>query len=70
MARIGVQTIATEHDMEYLCDELCRHPRECKKQQELDEICEKCPFAAKMEGDEWYGSSSRREKNGCRIATE
>ena len=42
----------TEQEMEYLCDELCRHPRECKEQQELDEICAKCPFAAKMEGDE------------------
>lgn len=44
--------IVTEQEMEYLCDELCRHPRECKEQQELDEICEKCPFKAKMEGDE------------------
>lgn len=41
----------TEQEMEYLCDELCRHPRECQEQQELDEICAKCPFAAKMEGD-------------------
>ena len=48
----GAQMIVTEQELEYLCDELRRHPRECKEQQELDEICEKCPFRLKMEGDE------------------
>lgn len=41
----------TEQEMEYLCDELCRYPREDIWQEELDEICKKCPFGTKMEGE-------------------
>ena len=37
----------TEQEMEFICDELCRHPRECQDQQELDEICKRCPMAEK-----------------------
>lgn len=39
-------------EMEFICDELCRHPRECQDQQELDEICERCPLAEKQGGAE------------------
>lgn len=30
--------------MQFICDELCRHPRECDTQEQLDEICDKCSF--------------------------
>ena len=30
----------------YVCDELCRHPREITEQEELDEVCEGCPVEA------------------------
>lgn len=60
--------IITEQEMEFLCDELCRHPRECQEQQELDEICERCPFAEKQggEGDEvaYNKKTSQPEKGG------
>lgn len=62
--------IVTEQDMEYLCDELCRHPRECKEQQELDEICEKCPFAAKMEGDGEHDGNKAGKEDGCCASSE
>lgn len=28
--------------MEYICDNLCRHPREVEDQDELDDICAEC----------------------------
>ncbi len=30
----------------YVCDELCRHPREITEQEELDKICGRCPLDA------------------------
>lgn len=30
----------------YVCDKLCRHPREITEQEELDAICEGCPISA------------------------
>lgn len=32
-----------EKALEYICDELCRHPRTITNQAELDEICAACP---------------------------
>lgn len=29
----------------YVCDKLCRYPREVMEQEELDEICEGCPVS-------------------------
>lgn len=29
----------------YVCEELCRHPREAENQEELDGICTECPVS-------------------------
>lgn len=29
----------------HVCDKLCRYPREIMEQEELDEICERCPVS-------------------------
>lgn len=29
----------------YICDDLCRHPREATDQEELDCICAECPVS-------------------------
>lgn len=34
----GVEDMAA-----YVCDELCRHPREITEQEELDAVCRSCP---------------------------
>ena len=40
--------IITGQEIEYLCDELCRYPRDCADQEELDEVCANCLFTKKM----------------------
>lgn len=32
----------------HICDKLCRYPWEITEQEELDEICERCPVSAFM----------------------
>lgn len=32
----------TDGEMEYICDELCRWPREAESQEELDDHCREC----------------------------
>lgn len=53
----------TEQEKEFICDELCRHPRECQEQQELDEICAKCQFAEQMEKKKVMRSRNKKENH-------
>lgn len=36
----------------HICDKLCRYPREVMEQEELDEICERCPVSRSWQNTE------------------
>lgn len=40
-AAVQTETIATQHKA-YVCDELCKHPAECKSQEQLNDVCARC----------------------------
>lgn len=44
--RISNLQYEVEDKVAYICDKLCRYPREITEQEELDEVCEECPVNA------------------------
>ena len=51
-----------EAALTYVCDTLCRYPREITVQEVLDEICEKCPVSACI-GRIFSGTEEKRQES-------